>query len=58
MLPLTTSFIFFKVSEEPSIAAELSSKLHLTSNIVLLLKDDGVRARIGRHGENVERLAP
>lgn len=53
-----TSSIFSKVSEDHTIAAEPFGKLQFDSNFALQLKKDGFRARIGRHGENVERLAP
>ena len=54
----TTSSIFSKVSEEPTIAAQLSGKLQFHSNFALQLRNHGFRARIGRNGEDVERLAP
>lgn len=58
MVHPTTPIIYLRVSEETSSAAELLSKLHFSSKIVLALKNDGFGARVGRHGEIVERLAP
>lgn len=58
MIHSSTGFEFYKVPKETSAVTGLLNKLHLNSPVKYPLTNDGFGARIGRNGEDVERLAP